>query len=121
MNPVDGFIQIEWVPAKLIGDVVELFCVCECVVGACFLFGKVLVCRSGKDTINPGLSVLTSRGSEGRSGQLFCVEAVRGFLGRIVAYGEGSLNGFGSTYVSDIRRSVLFINILVVGIESILV
>lgn len=68
MNPVDGFVQIEWVPTKLIGNVVELFCVCECVVGTCFLFGKVLVCRGGKDTINPGLSVLAPRGSEGSSG-----------------------------------------------------
>lgn len=68
MNPVDGFIQIKRVPAKLIGNVVELFCVCECVVGACFLFDKVLVCRGGKDTINPGLFVLTPRGSESCSG-----------------------------------------------------
>ena len=51
---------------------------------------EILVSAGGKDTIEPGLFVLMSRGSEGCSGKFFGVETKGGFLRGIAKDGQGT-------------------------------
>lgn len=66
------------------------------VVGVSIFDLEVLVGSRGDDPVHPGLLVLMSRSGESCSRQLFGIEAIRSLLGRVLAYGKGSFNGFRS-------------------------
>lgn len=51
--------------------------------------------RCSRDNpVDPGLLVLVAGSCEGGSGELFGVEAVRGFLGGVLRYRESTFDGF---------------------------
>lgn len=95
---VARLIVVEGVPPQLVGDVAKLGGVGTLLLGAGRLGGGLVgrVGARGQDAIQPGLLVLVAGGCEGGSGELLCVEAVGGLLGRVLGDGEGALDSFGS-------------------------
>lgn len=101
VNPVHRLIQIKRVPAKLVGDMVQLGCFrCQARVVRIRILGReVLVGGGREDSVNPGLLVFVSGGREGRSRELLCIQAVGRLLRRVLAYRESSLDGLGPVEV----------------------
>lgn len=92
--------MVEGIPPQLIGNEAQLGSVGAFLGGA--RLGRGLVRRVGarrQDAVQPGLLVLVAGGCEGGSGELLGVEAVGRLLGRVLADGEGALDGFGSVVV----------------------
>src|SRR5271156_726382 len=55
----------------------------------------------GADAIGPGAAVEVARGGEGGAAELLGVEAEGGFLGGVLADGEGAWDGFGGELVAE--------------------
>ena len=89
MHPINRVIDVERIPAELIGDLVKLSSIGIGVVGGRFplLEWRMRCCR--KDTVEPCLLILVARGRERGSGKFLGVESIRRLLRRIGTYRQG--------------------------------
>jgi hypothetical protein len=75
MHPVDVFIEIKWVPAELIGYMMQLLIRRQPPAVSIIAVERleIRMCGRGKNAIKPCLLVLVARSCECSARQLFCI------------------------------------------------